>query len=408
LKKNLLLEISKKIFIPLLTVAFILINTQILKARDKKDLILIIDTSLTMAGYGQGSSNILPQVKKSLPQFIDQLDSDDSITLITFDTDIKMYPTIYIDDKKNKESLVEYIKNIKANGAWTYTSQMMRTAFQKASELEAKDKDRQRVIVIMTDTLDDPPPGKLNDRLNVKNIAKNYKDKDWFIFFMNFGEAIKNNAKLAQMQKDLKTNVSKYTNVIEVPAATGAAGNKLGKDGKPVKDAKDAAKIGEKGIKTTIEKDLSENIKKMTDKKDEIDNQGTFPIKTLILVLLIIAILLAALYYFKTYAGLKVTGSLEYWDHTMISPYYENFNLTKQDAREIFVGPKNTFHLTIRDIEISDPFKIFAIRVDREVKSTLQAGKGYIIEYVNREPDGYLKNGDMFKVANFTFKYKSA
>ena len=73
----------------------------------------------------------------------------------------------------------------------------------------------------MTDTLDDPPPGKLKDRLNVKEFAKNFKDKEWFIFFYNFGDALKNNPKLAKLQNDLKTNVSKYSNVIQVK--TGSA-----------------------------------------------------------------------------------------------------------------------------------------------------------------------------------------
>ena len=402
LKKNSLFEISKKIFIPLLSAVFLLINAQISKASEAKDLILIVDTSLSMAGYAKGSSNIMPQVKKSLPQFIDQLDDEDSLTLITFDTTVKVYPTVYIEDKKNKQSLIEYISNIKANGAWTYTSQMMRVAFQKAVELEAKDKDRERVIIILTDTIDDPPPDKLKDGLNVKQIAKNYKDKEWFVFYYTFGEAIKNNPKLAKLQNELRTNISKYSNVIEVktaPGATGAADKKG-------KDAKGAVKIDDKSIKTAIEKDLSENIKKMEGKKIEAD--GSFPFKTLIIALIIIAALLAGLYYFKSHSGLKVTGSLEYWDHTMISPYYENFNLTKQNAREILVGPKSSYNLTIRDIEITDAFKIYAIRADGEVKSTLQAGKGHIIEYVNREPDGYLKNGDMFKIANYSFKYKSA
>ena len=404
MEKNILFKVTKKLFITLLGAAILLFSLQMLKASEEKDLILIVDTSLTMAGYGPGSKNILPQVKKSLPQFIDQLDDDDSITLITFDTTVKIYPTIYIDNDRNKESLVEYINNIKATGAWTYTSEMMRTAFKKASELEAIDKDRQRVIVIMTDTIDDPPPGKLHDRLNIKDIAKNYKDKDWFIFFMNFGDAVKANPKLAKMQKDLKTSVSKYTNVMEVKTSSGQAS---GSQGKSPGNASKIDKGSEKNIKTTIEKDLSENIKKMSDKKIEIENEDSFPFKSLIIALIIIAVLLALLYYFKSYTGLKVTGSLEYWDHTMISPYFENYNLTKQNAKEILIGPRGACNLTIRDIEISNPFKIFAIRINREVKNTLQAGKGYIIEYVNRDPNGHLKNGDMFKIANFTFKYKS-
>ena len=68
-----------------------------------KDLILVIDTSLSMVGYG--GKNIMPLVKQSLPKFIDQLESDDSFTLVTFDTEIKIYPTVYIKHKSNKEKI---------------------------------------------------------------------------------------------------------------------------------------------------------------------------------------------------------------------------------------------------------------------------------------------------------------
>jgi hypothetical protein len=71
------------------------------------------------------------------------------------------------------------------------------------------------------------------------------------------------------------------------------------------------------------------------------------------------------------------------------------------------VGKKNACNLTIRDLEISDPFKITASKVKKEIKNTLQAGKGYNIEYVNTDRGGYLKNGDIFRVANYSFKYTS-
>lgn len=399
MNKKIIIKHLKKAFIFLLTSLFLLINNQVLKASSEKDLILVLDTSLTMAGYGQGSKNILPQVKDSLPQFIEQLEKNDSVTLITFDTDVKIYPTIYISSKKSKESLIDYIKNIKATGAWTYTSMMMKTVFQKAQELEAKDKDRQRIIVVMTDTLDDPPPGKLADRLNIKEIGKRYKDKDWFIFYVNFGDAVKNNPKLAKMQKELQANISKFTNVIDAKTSPIKSTDK--------QTGAKTAKTNEKLIKKTIEEELPDNISKMTEKKVEIAKDGAFPIIPLLIAFLVIAIVLAIIYYIKTVSGLKVSGKLEYWDHTLLSPYFENYDLTKQNAKEILVGPKNTYNLTIRDIEISDPFKITAIKANGEVNNNLQAGKGYLIEYVNRESGGYLKNGDIFRVANYTFKYIS-
>lgn len=383
LNKKIILKASKIITIILLVAASFFLNSNKSFADDEKDLILILDTSLSMVGYG--GDNILPQVKKSLPVYIEQLEEDDSITFITFDTEVKIYPTVYIDDEKNKDSLIDYIKNVQATGKWTYTKQMIQAAMSKAQELEEKDEDRQQVIVVMTDALDDPPPDSRKDRLNIKDIAENYKDKDWFIFFINFGKAGENQ-KLAQIQKELKTSVTEYTHVI---------------------DAKETkAQTIEKNIAKTIEEDLSTNIDEMTTKR--IEKEGSFPIIPLLIAILIIIILLLILYYFKTYSKVKVSGQLEYWDHTMLSPYFEKYNLTKQNVKEILIGKKGSCNLTIREIEINDPFRITATRVNGEIKNTLQPGKGYNIEYVNKEPGGYLKNGDIFKVANYTFKYTTA
>ena len=188
-------------------------------ADDSKDLILILDTSLSMAGYG--GRNILPQVKRSLPKFIDQLEDDDSITFMTFDTDVKVYPTVYVDDDNDKDILNKYISVIDAKGKWTYTSLMIAHALKKAQELEEKDEDRQRIIVVLTDALDDPPPWRQRDRLNIKRIAKSYKDKDWFVFLMNFGD-IKKNEKLATELKKL----TRYTRIIEAEAEGGKGKDK--------------------------------------------------------------------------------------------------------------------------------------------------------------------------------------
>ncbi|MBN2042037.1 MAG: VWA domain-containing protein [Spirochaetes bacterium] len=383
MNKKIFSNTSKLLTVILLTAGFLFFNSQNSFADKEKDLILILDTSLSMVGFG--GDNILPQVKKSLPVYIEQLEEDDSITFITFDTEVKVYPTVYIDDEKNKESLIGYIKNIEATGKWTYTKQMIQVAMNKAQELEEKDDDRQQVIVVMTDALDDPPPDSRKDRLNIKEIAENYKNKDWFIFFINFGQAEKNE-KLAKIQEELKTSVTEYTEVIEA------------------KETKTATI--EKNIAKTIEQDLSTNIEEMTTKK--IEREGAFPVIPLLMAILIIIALLLILYYFKTYTKVKVHGQLEYWDHTVLSPYFEKYNLTRQDVKEILVGKKGSCNLTIREIEINDPFRITATRVNGEIKNTLQPGKGYHIEYINREPGGYLKNGDMFKVANYTFKYTNA
>ena len=75
----------------------------------------------------------------------------------------------------------------------------------RLQEFEEKDKDRQTVIVIMTDALDDPPPHRRKYKINIKDVTSEYKgkEKDWFIFFVNLG-ILKKNKRLQEVQKELQ------------------------------------------------------------------------------------------------------------------------------------------------------------------------------------------------------------
>ena len=172
----------------------LMVFSSALYADKNKDLVLVLDTSLSMAGYG--GKNILPRVKESLPRFIDQLEEDDSITFITFDTDVKVYPRIVIEDESNREVIKKYISMVEARGKWTYTMRMMRTVFATAQELEDEYPDRERVIVVLTDALDDPPPWHAGAHFNIKSIAEEYSGKEWFIHFVSLGN-LKQNKKIS-------------------------------------------------------------------------------------------------------------------------------------------------------------------------------------------------------------------
>ncbi|MCU0822180.1 MAG: VWA domain-containing protein, partial [Spirochaetes bacterium] len=237
----------------------------------------MVDTSLTMIGRGEGH-NILPQVKQSLPKFINELEEDDSITFMTFETNVNPYPTIYINDDNDKDIINKYISTIEAKGKWTYTSLMLKTVMEKAQELEDKGPDRQRIIVIMTDTLDDPPPGMRGDRLKINTVegTKKYSEKDWFILLMNFGEAKKNKNLAKQL-----AGISKYSKIIDATAG-GITKKEL--------------------VQNAIENGIKQNIEELAAKKDE-DN---YPVNTILIAVIIIIILLAALFYIKRMSELKV------------------------------------------------------------------------------------------------------
>ena len=336
-----------------------------------KDLLLVIDTSLSMAGYG--GKNIMPLVKQSLPKFIDQLDDNDSLTLITFDTEVKIYPTVYIKHKSNKDILNKYISMVEAGGKWTYTMAMMTAVFDKAKKLQAEDPDREQVIIIITDAIDDPPPYAREHRYDVKKIAKQYSGNEWFIFFVNLGQMQKD-SHIAKVQKEVKESISQYTKVI---------------------DARE-------GVDKIITQDLKKDIDTMA-KVKEI-NTRPFYMHPLFIIILAIALLIVLLLLLRRVAQLKVKGALEYWNNELLEPTIEKVNLTAKNSRTISIGKDSHNLIRIHDFSFRTPILLKAVWFDKAVKCQLIAPEN-AVQFVNRDAGDILNDGDIFKIANYTFKY---
>ena len=349
---------------------FMCLLTQNSFARDKRDVILVLDTSLSMMGYG--GKNIMSRVKESVSRYIDNLEDGDRVTFVTFDTDVRIYPTVLIDDENDRDIVKKYISVTPVKGKWTHTYYMIQSVFKKADELEKDEDDRQVVIVVMTDGIDDPPPYALKSRLDIKEISSRYEDKNWWIFLVNLVD-LKKSKEVAKAEQEksvkLQEELKKVSNKAEVIMPEGP----------------------EKAI---------EDIEK-TEKK----NAGF--VVPFIIAILVIALILALLYYFKKQSELKVRGRLEYWNNDLIKPFIENFNMTRYAAREIVVGSMLGCQLNIREFEIRHPFKIKAVRgPQKDVKMAIQAGgQEYTIEFKNREPGEFLEDGDIFQVNNYSFKY---
>ncbi len=353
-------------------IIMLLLSVNNLYADKNKDLVLVLDTSLSMAGYG--GKNIMSRVKNSLPRFIDQLEEDDSITIITFDTDVKVYPRIVIEDESNRDVIKKYISMVEAKGKWTYTMRMIRTVFATAQKLENEYPDRERVIVVLTDALDDPPPWQGGAHFNIKNIAEKYSGKEWFIHFVSLGN-LKQNEKVAEITKQVKENVSEYTSLVE------------------------AQDDPEKGIS----EDLTREMTTMMEEKRESDRM--FFTRPWFIAILVIIFVLLVIYFLKKLAELKVRGRLEYWNNELLEPYVEQFNLTSINSKSVFIGKGVGNHLNIRDFDVRKPVVISADRESGEVKCTVSMTGEESIEFKNREPGKFLQDGDIFTVANYTFKY---
>jgi len=337
-----------------------------------KDMILVLDTSLSMVGKGGGGKNIFPKVKDSLGKFISKLDEGDTLTVMTFDTRVTTYPTVKITGDNDKNIVKQYVSLVEAKGQWTYTMKMMKTVFEKAQELEQRQAGRQQVIVVLTDGLDDPPPALRGETFNLKKVSSAYTGKEWFIYLVNFGE-LKKNKRIAQVASDLK-KITPNTKVIS----------------------------GDKGPRQAIETDLQRDVERSVGERQQA--RRSFFASPWFIAILVIVVLLVVLFFFNRYSKIKVTGSLEYYNHALLDPYVENYNMTNQHLREVLIGTTGC-NLNIRDLEVNGPVKIRAERQKGKIVVELYTPEGVVPEFVNRDAGNLLEDGDKFILANYTFKF---
>lgn len=337
-----------------------------------KDMILVLDTSLSMIGKGGGGKNIFPKVKDSLGKFISKLEEGDTLTVMTFDTGVTTYPTVKITGDNDKDIVKQYVSLVEAKGQWTHTMKMMKTVFEKAQELEQRQAGRQQMIVVLTDGLDDPPPAMRDESFNLKKVSSAYTGKEWYIYLVNFGE-LKKNKRLAQVEHALK-KITPHTKVIS----------------------------GDKGPQKAIETDLQQDVDRSVSERRE--SQKPFFFKPWFIAIVVIVILLLVLFFFYRYSKIKVTGSLEYYNHALLDPYVENYNLTNQHLREVLIGTSGC-NLNIRDLDVTSAIRLRAERQKGKIVIELFAPEGVTPEFVNRDAGNFIEDGDKFVLANFTFKY---
>lgn len=341
-----------------------------------KDVILVLDTSLSMVGY-QGK-NIMDDVKKSVFTYIDSLQDGDRVTFVTFDEGLKVYPQVVIDDQNDRDIVKKYISVTEAKGEWTFTLKMLQTVFGIADNLTRENQvqnpanPRNVVIVIMSDGLDDPPPGKTKERFDLKKIAEQYSGNDWWIYLVNLAEMQKSKEIAAAQQrlKDELSKVSKNTTFI---------------DGQ------------------NPDKAINEDLKKDIEQKEWNQFMKILPFIALIVLLLAIIIL----FILKRASGVKIKGSLDYWNHELLRPEVLSVSLSDLATKSILVGRANTSGIRIREFESRYTFTLKAVRENGVIRIKITSDEGLEVGFKNKDFDGYVNDGDIFSASNFSFRYNA-
>lgn len=153
------------------------------------DLVLIVDTSKSMVGKG-GGTNIFAEVKATCKQLVKELSLGDSVTLIPYGTDVRPHPTVTLLTETERMRLFTFIDSLAANDDWTYTARALQVGLAEAARLEEAQPGRHRVIAILTDGLNDPPPAAKGKGPTLAEVARPYAGKPWYVFQVQLGPTV--------------------------------------------------------------------------------------------------------------------------------------------------------------------------------------------------------------------------
>ena len=154
------------------------------------DLILIVDTSATMAGKA-GGRNIFPQVKRALDELVDATGPGDNVLLIPYDTDVRARATVVVYGEPDKAALHSEIDALIAKGLWTYTAAAIQHGLGEAKRLDdAQGGDKHaKVVVLLTDGMNDPPPAVRGTaaEVHLDEVARRFQGMPWFVWQIQLG-----------------------------------------------------------------------------------------------------------------------------------------------------------------------------------------------------------------------------
>lgn len=155
------------------------------------DLILIIDKSGSMAGAG-GMPAIFPAVQATAKELVASLRPGDLAQIIFYGSDVVVQsPTVIYgeDDRRRVDSQIDAIK---ANGKYTFTAKALYDAIHEATRLETAQgttdgTPHRKVIVLLTDGVNEPPPGVNDASVDLSSEATQARGMPWYVWQVQLG-----------------------------------------------------------------------------------------------------------------------------------------------------------------------------------------------------------------------------
>jgi von Willebrand factor type A domain len=151
--------------------------------RGAVDWIFLVDTSKSML-----ANNVFAEVQGSLESFVREASPGDSVSLYTFDRDVRSHGLRDISGDFDREEVFETVRALEANGNRTHLGAAIAKGLERSEDLLRRkpDKTRARALVLFTDGKEDvrgiPDPIPID--ASVQRVATSYPS----VFFVSMGE----------------------------------------------------------------------------------------------------------------------------------------------------------------------------------------------------------------------------
>ncbi len=170
-------RISVRCRLALLIAALVLPRSVLAGDGTLTDIVLVIDVSGSMnkLKVGPKPTDVIPfdDLKARLKTFIARgLPLNSSVTVITFGTDARRHVAVQLRHQKDRDELQKVIDGLKPEG-WTYMAKGLDLALQDLKRLKKEFPTHQRLLFLITDGVNEPPPTVPgNELITFENLRK--------------------------------------------------------------------------------------------------------------------------------------------------------------------------------------------------------------------------------------------
>lgn len=362
-----------------LTLIPVLLALVVFASCSKKDYLLVIDSSGSMA-----ERNTLKRVKASMPGFLDAFEKGDRVTLLQFDTSVREVVSVELKGDAERKQLQTAIEDMKAKGLHTDMAALLLDLKQRAAAMEKEGRKAQ--IIVLTDGLDDPRPGQGRKKGQVDlgqfRSADESPLKESFVYYISLGEIA--NPALEEQLKKMAPKSQTYL------AGARTEAGKPGTD-KPAAAGQQTPEQALSQVGSDVKKNFWLEL---------VQNYWMYALG----VLLLIGLIFLIIWLVRTLTrGEPLYGTLLYYPEGIQFPNKNTFTLDKLGRAAVTIGARQGNRLRIKDIGTTEVFSFKGKKVGPNLCLRPLGKSARNIQFVSQRQQGLISPGDRFRIGDYSF-----